>query len=312
MSNLKTYLAEKYMSGPKAEAILSKSAPLKKKKRKVKDVVEPQAGGTMIRDEDGGWGEMAKEEDPDELAEAVIEKDRGFKKRKVASAAAESSWITVQEGLRDAQIKEESPPPDEKPMLVDAPFVGGLVNAQQLKKMLPQNNITTTDKLTEEEIARAQETVYRDASGKKIDTKAARAEAARLKRLKEEKDAQKMEWGKGLVQREEAEKRKKELEKNRDAPFARRADDKDLNEDLKAKELWNDPAAAFLTKTRAKGPRKPEYTGPPPPPNRFGIKPGYRWDGVDRGNGFEKKFFESKNARKRRGAESYQWSVDDM
>jgi len=33
---------------------------------------------------------------------------------------------------------------------------------------------------------------------------------------------------------------------------------------------------------------------------------------IDRGNGFEKKLFESKNAKKRIVAESYQWSVDDM
>lgn len=247
MSNLKAYLAEKYMSGAKADAILSKTAPLKKKKRKVKDAMALQSGAS-IRDEDGGWGEIEKEDDNDDVADAVVEKDRGFKKRKVAaSAAAESSWITVQEGVGGVQVKEESPPPDEKPMVVDSPFVGGLVRPDQLKKMLPQNNVTSTNDLTAEEIARAQETVYRDSSGKKIDTKAARAEASRLKRLKEEKDAQKMEWGKGLVQKEEAEKRRKELEKNRNTAFARHADDKDLNEELKAKELWNDPAAAFLT-----------------------------------------------------------------
>ena len=244
MSNLKTYLAEKYMSGPKADAILSRTTPLKKKKRKAQEVSANPPGGTMIRDEDAGWGEVAQEDDNDDLKEAVVANDRGFKKRKVANTSTESSWITVQEGL----VKEETTPPpatDEQPVVVDAPVMGGLVNAQQLKKMLPQNNVTND--LTAEEIARAQETVYRDSSGKKIDTKAARAEAARLKRLREEKEAQKMEWGKGLVQKDEAEKRRQELEKQRTTTFARHADDKDLNEELKAKELWNDPAAAFLT-----------------------------------------------------------------
>lgn len=32
----------------------------------------------------------------------------------------------------------------------------------------------------------------------------------------------------------------------------------------------------------------------------------------DRSNGFEKKYFQKQNERRRRGAESYEWSVDDM
>ncbi|KAL0954933.1 hypothetical protein HGRIS_003866 [Hohenbuehelia grisea] len=309
MASMKAYLAEKYMSGPKADAILSKTAPKKKKKRKVDST--PSLGFAGIRDDDGGWGDDNKEEEED-FTEAVVASDRGFKKRKVAAVEDGAGWATIQGG---DGIKEESPPPaaDEQPQVVDEPakqFTGGLVTAKDLRKAMPKKN--EVKKQTEEEIAAAQETVYRDATGRKIDTKAERAEAARLKREREEREAKKMEWGKGLVQKDEAEKRRQELEKQKSRAFARHADDADLNEDQKAKELWNDPAAAFLSKKKNKGPRKPQYTGPPPPPNRFGIKPGYRWDGVDRSNGFEKKFFQSQNARKRQGAESYQWGVEDM
>jgi pre-mRNA-splicing factor CWC26 len=244
MSDIKSYLAEKYMSGPKADAILARVGSQKKKKRKATST--PSTGGAVIRDDDVAWGVEEKDE-ADDLAEAVVASDRGFKKRRVAPKDEGSGWTTLQEGIK----KEESPPPaaDEQPVIVDGlaqtPFVGGLVTASQLKKVLPSKAEAQTT-ATAEEIARAQETVYRDATGRKIDTKAARAEAARLKREREEKEAQKMEWGKGLVQKEEQEKRRLELQKQQGKAF-RRADDTDLNEEQKAKELWNDPAAAFLS-----------------------------------------------------------------
>jgi pre-mRNA-splicing factor CWC26 len=200
MSSLQAYLAEKYMSGPKADAILSRVAPKKKKKRKMVES-SSKPSDTMVCDEDGGLGDEGKEED--DLTEAVVASDRSFKKREAVSAEEGSGWITIKPA-------ERPPTPPE-------------------------------------ELATMQETVYRDSSGRKIDIKAERAEAARKKREREEKEAEKMEWGKGLVQRDEVERQRQRAKTTK---FARYADDKELNEDLKAQEHWNDPAAAFLTVNR--------------------------------------------------------------
>ncbi len=56
---------------------------------------------------------------------------------------------------------------------------------------------------------------------------------------------------------------------------------------------------------------KPTYSGSFPP-NRFGIRPGYRWDGVDRSNGFEKAWFTRQANKQATADEAYKWSVEDM
>ena len=260
---MKAYLAEKYMSGPKADAILARTTTKKKKRKVGASGSNPTVSGFVV-DEDAPWIPPPEEEDEEDLEEALVVKDRSFKRRKVddqpqssgqsgtSKSGGGGGWTTVQEGTRE----NGSPPPtaDELPqiagMVEDAPpkVSGGLLTKDQVRKQLgPKHGEKGKRGEDNEEVARQHETVYRDASGRKIDMKAEKAEAARRKREAEEKEAKKMEWGKGLIQREEKERKRELMEKEKHKGFARHADDADLNEEQKAKELWNDPAAAFLT-----------------------------------------------------------------
>jgi hypothetical protein len=57
---------------------------------------------------------------------------------------------------------------------------------------------------------------------------------------------------------------------------------------------------------------KPLYSGPTPPPNRFHIRPGYRWDAIDRGNGFENMLLKKMSDKNSFKEDEYRWAVADM
>jgi pre-mRNA-splicing factor CWC26 len=65
------------------------------------------------------------------------------------------------------------------------------------------------------------ETVHRDKGGRKIDMVLMKAEEARRRKEEMEKQEKMMEWGKGLVQREEKEAEQKRLLEERNKPLAR-------------------------------------------------------------------------------------------
>lgn len=168
--------------------------------------------------------------------------------------------------------------------------------------------------------------VLRDATGRRVDVSMARAEARRAAAEAEEKARRDEEARKralkGDVQLEEARMRREQLGDAALKPLARGKDDEELNEEMKAARRWNDPMAQFLGdddmpaaagkpgRGGKSSSRRPVYKGAAPP-NRYGIRPGYRWDGVDRGNGFEAERFKALNRRERNKGLDYAWQTDE-
>jgi pre-mRNA-splicing factor CWC26 len=114
------------------------------------------------------------------------------------------------------------------------------------------------------------------------------------------------------VQIAEKGRRREELDEARFMTVARKVDDEDMNKELKEQDRWNDPAAQFLSKKEGGKSKsgKPLYKGAAAP-NRYGIRPGHRWDGVDRGNGWEAERFKALNRVERNKDLEYTWQMDE-
>ncbi|KAL2807300.1 BUD13-like protein isoform 1 [Daubentonia madagascariensis] len=160
------------------------------------------------------------------------------------------------------------------------------------------------------------ETIFRDKSGRKRNLKLERLEQRRKAEKDSERDELYAQWGKGLAQSRQQQQNVEDALKEMQKPLARYIDDEDLDRMLREQEREGDPMANFIKKNKAKENKnkkvRPRYSGPAPPPNRFNIWPGYRWDGVDRSNGFEQKRFARLASKKAVEELAYKWSVEDM
>nr|XP_003701712.1 PREDICTED: BUD13 homolog isoform X1 [Megachile rotundata]XP_012136849.1 PREDICTED: BUD13 homolog isoform X1 [Megachile rotundata]XP_012136850.1 PREDICTED: BUD13 homolog isoform X1 [Megachile rotundata] len=171
-------------------------------------------------------------------------------------------------------------------------------------------------KLSKDVTGVGQAVIVRDSkTGRKRNLEAEAAEEREKQKRQAELDEKYAKWGAGLKQVEDREEKLKDDLYEMSKPLARYADDADLDRRLREQEREGDPMLEYIKQKQIKeGKRKPDrpkYEGSYMP-NRFGIKPGHRWDGVDRSNGYEKRWFDAQNAKIARQEEAYKWSTSDM
>lgn len=324
---LADYLAKNYLTADKSS---------KKRKRKA------AGNGLTITDDDDGFGKSSKSrhgDDDDDLAPTVVGGDTDLSSRRatwktvgvaaptnaeqvaadaiLADAVAEKQ-ARAREAEGDAPAVVEDLEPDYSGPTMASGAMAGLQTAAQVTAALKRREQQEKKAMLEAGLdpdGMAQETVYRDASGRRIDVAMKKADARRKAEEQEKKKIEDEESKRGDVQRREKDARRQQLEDAKLLKVARYADDEELNRELKERERWNDPMAQLLAdagvggRTSKKSSRK-TYQGASEP-NRYGIKPGYRWDGVDRSTGFERKWFAARNKQQSRKELEYAWEMDE-
>lgn len=112
----------------------------------------------------------------------------------------------------------------------------------------------------------------------------------------------KHQWGKGRVDIERKFNDKLKSDSMQKEKLIVYETDEILNNSLKERVREGDPMAHLVQSSskseeiKSKELQNKVYKGPQGPPNRFNIKPGYRWDGLNRTNGYERKYLSQLNS----------------
>lgn len=192
----------------------------------------------------------------------------------------------------------------------------GLQNAKDLKSELVKikaKEQKMMEGLSNEVSGRFAETKVR---GRLLEKAAKEQEEKERKEVPEEVKEKFKTWNRGVAQVKAQEDKMDSDMHEMSKPLTRGVEDEDRETHLKDVEHADDPMLAYIRKKKAKleGKRKrmPQYSGPQPPANRYNIPPGYRWDGVDRSNGFEKRLLTQGAAKVAQIEEAYKWSTEEM
>lgn len=168
----------------------------------------------------------------------------------------------------------------------------GLQSARDLKEesdKLRAKNSKMFEEMDTSVSGRFADTVYRQKQTKKKgkDSEEDQAKKERETKKTEELKEKYKSWNKGVAQIEDRRAQLEEMARVAAEPMARARDDDAMNAHLKEVLHAADPMANMIQKKRRdtaidRGELVyPSYHGHFVP-NRFGIAPGYRWDGVDR------------------------------
>lgn len=224
--------------------------------------------------------------------------------------------------------RSPSPPPTHKPKMnktLDGKRAG-LQDAHALKSETEERRHQEDQfyaKMSNEISGRDAEVQSRKTGGGRLGRRAreARELDPEEQSRKEKHEKQKKElydrWGKGLKQIEAHQNKAVEEQYESSKPLARYTNDEDLERHLREQEHADDPMLEYMRQKKKerqkhlKEPTIPVYQGSFPE-NRFSIRPGYRWDGVDRSNGYEKKWFDKQSEKRAMQDEAYKYSVEDM
>jgi len=219
----------------------------------------------------------------------------------------------------------------------------GVVSSEQVKEDIRKKRRQEKEKLfrmDDHTTGRGAETVYRNKDGRRLTQEEfERQKSKEAKKVKWEK----VEWASGLVQQQNAKKLKADLERERQKSFSRAREDDDLDAMYRARRRWGDPMGHLDKKPKHTSQRSrielppvinetnrhwfeksglvvpqeiPSHSwirrGAAPLSNRYNIRPGRHWDGVDRSNGFEKEYAKYLNECAARDREAAAWCMEDM
>eukprot|EP00002_Diphylleia_rotans_P013207 TRINITY_DN2572_c0_g1_i3.p1 TRINITY_DN2572_c0_g1~~TRINITY_DN2572_c0_g1_i3.p1 ORF type:complete len:435 (+),score=113.73 TRINITY_DN2572_c0_g1_i3:45-1349(+) len=221
---------------------------------------------------------------------------------------------------RKSRVRHDSPEklsPPSKSSTKPGPRAGGLSKGDEFRKEMEEKKRILQEKMARadpEMMGKDAETVYRDKKGRRLEML---EQMMKQEKGDYSKTSGQLKWGKEAVQEKEKEAMRQRIKEEKFKPLAVYADDEEWNDHQKDRLRWDDPMREFVQEAKEREnkagnqPAKPKYKGAFPP-NRFNIRPGYRWDGIDRSNGYEGDFFKKSSERKALAEMSYKWRSEDL